>query len=430
MNTIKETWHHGAVAAGQVLNQKIMLSEANYKIIQPVVCTSRIFAVCPIIFTKVGSYYQLKYSPYLVLYSYLFVVVFGIGTILGVKTDIGQGENSIRMKNMKNRFISVCDISIVFMIALYSIIFTPYKMKTFVKMLDIWGQVDNLISLSNHSKYRKSSILFLSVAISVTTLLFLFDIFIYCYQWRVSNDPTFYIQVYISYYMMYFILVFQEIFFFHSVFFIHIRLLSLNENLAREKVKINGGVKQLFVIPYTTKNVGSGTENSEENKARISGRNSLCNDAKFGNHTANRIQEFLKTYGKIRESVEILNGSASYGIVMIMLSCLLHLVVTPYFLLVEIFKRNSSMIFMLLQGVWLLAHIGRLLVIVEPCQRCINEYKLTTNLVSELALLDFDEDTKKTLKDFASTFSYADINFHACGFFNINRNLLTSVRTF
>ncbi|KAF7284724.1 hypothetical protein GWI33_021733 [Rhynchophorus ferrugineus] len=136
--------------------------------------------------------------------------------------------------------------------------------------------------------------------------------------------------------------------------------------------------------------------------------------------------ELLKVYGKIKDSVEIINSSASNGVLLLILSCLLHLVVTPYFLLLEIFKGKFSF-FGTLQVLWVLGHIGRLLILVEPCQNCLDEYKITSSLISEMALLEFDKETKKLLKHFASQFFYAEISFHACGFFAINRNLLTSV---
>lgn len=65
----------------------------------------------------------------------------GIGTILGVRRDIDAGRNAVRMKNFRTRYITLCDMAMVFMIATYGIISIPYRMKRFVRMVDIWSRV-------------------------------------------------------------------------------------------------------------------------------------------------------------------------------------------------------------------------------------------------------------------------------------------------
>ncbi|XP_050302235.1 gustatory receptor for sugar taste 43a-like isoform X2 [Anthonomus grandis grandis] len=405
----------------------MMLTEAHFKILQPVIFICRIFGLCPVTFKKVGNYYQIRYNSIMVLYSYAVLIVFGTATILGVRRDIDAGANAVRMKNSRTRYITISDMAMVFIIAFCGVVTIPYRMKRFVRMVDIWSIVDKMLPVTEYRKYQKVSIILIIGGVAATTALFLFDMFIYCMQWRISNNPTFYVQNYIGYYMLYFMMIFQEIFFWHLVFFIHLRIRSLNEQLFIERNKMKNNPKKVFCIPYSLTNNGKKQEMLVEN-VQIFEKVSTgpTSDEKPKKNTEERIQELMNIYGKIRESVEILNDSASYGVVLIILSCLLHLIVTPYFLLAEIFKKSPSPVFMTLQAVWFAGHIGRLLIMVEPCETCLREYKVTNTLVSELSLLDFDTTTKKNLKAFASQFSYATINFNACGFFNINRSLLTS----
>ncbi|CAG9772326.1 unnamed protein product [Ceutorhynchus assimilis] len=225
-------------------------------------------------------------------------------------------------------------------------------------------------------------------------------------------------------------LLFQEVFFWHLVYFIHIRIVSLNRHLCGEKNNLKAISKKPFLIPYTL-NDNAFENNAIESRKLLKMPGASSNDmVKYGKNSDERIRDLIHIYGKIRESVEIMNDSASFGTVMTMLSCLLHLVITPYFLLVEIFKQNPSFVFMTLQVVWFLGHVGRLLIIVEPCQTCLKEYKVTHNLVSEMILMDFNKDSKELLKTFISQISCTAISFNASGFFNIDRNLLTSVRKY
>lgn len=55
-----------------------------------------------------------------------------------------------------------------------------------------------------------------------------------------------------------------------------------------------------------------------------------------------------------------------------MLSCLLHLIVTPYFLVFGLITNKKAQ-YIFGQFFWILGHIGRVLIIVEPCQSCIGE---------------------------------------------------------
>lgn len=64
----------------------------------------------------------------------------GIGTILGVRQDNHAGLNGVRMKN-STKYITLCDIAMVFMIATYSIISIHYRMKRFIRMVFIWNRV-------------------------------------------------------------------------------------------------------------------------------------------------------------------------------------------------------------------------------------------------------------------------------------------------
>lgn len=221
------------------------------------------------------------------------------GTIVGMLRDSEPDSKAVRMKHVRTRYITVCDVATVLVIALFGVLSVPFKMKRFVKMVEIWNivrtflknffnsvmrtfQVDRIAPLTtDYAKYRKISVVLIATALVFMTVLVAFDITIYC-MWKVSNDPTYYLQNYICYYMLYFMLISQEVFFWHLVFFIHIRIIHLKKTVTRE-------LKRKVFHPYSLK---------------------LVTFKKSGNN----FNEFIKEVERIRESVKLLNESPSNGI--------------------------------------------------------------------------------------------------------------------
>ncbi|XP_072394807.1 gustatory receptor for sugar taste 43a-like [Diabrotica undecimpunctata] len=116
-----------------------------------------------------------------------------------------------------------------------------------------------------------------------------------------------------------------------------------------------------------------------------------------------------------------------FCIPLIMLSCLLHLIVTPYFLLAKIISDDTDIYYICLQSIWFIGHIGRVLIIVEPCQSCINEHHKTSSVISDMLTYEVDDTIKKGMTMFSLQFNRWKLRFSSCGFFKISRALLTSI---
>lgn len=111
-------------------------------------------------------------------------------------------------------------------------------------------QIDKVIPISEYQKYRKYSIIFLIGILATVTCLFSLDLFIYGLRGHCLKDPTFFLQNYFSYYILYFTLFLQNTLFWHLVFFIHIRIVSLNKQLLNEKKILLSSSQKVFFIPY------------------------------------------------------------------------------------------------------------------------------------------------------------------------------------
>lgn len=125
----------------------------------------------------------------------------------------------------------------------------------------------------------------------------------------------------------------------------------------------------------------------------------------------------------------------------IFLSILSHLLTTPFHLYYLLFKTKNS-IFIILESVWLFGHVWKLLLVVEPCQDCLNEVfyiflvfnlnnffqsNTTLILIYELLTFDLDNRTKTSLEMFSTHLRVCKIEFTAFGLTKIDRSLLAPV---
>nr|CAI5846903.1 unnamed protein product [Callosobruchus analis] len=141
-----------------------------------------------------------------------------------------------------------------------------------------------------------------------------------------------------------------------------------------------------------------------------------------------RMYHLLDVHKNILLGVNTVNNSFSNGLVLMMFSCLIHLVITPYFLLAEIVKPDCDVAFSFLQVVWIVTHIARLLIIVEPCQSCSLEGQRTITLLCDLlGKCDIKDNTRKVVKVFLTQALQQPVKFTCFHLFNLDRSVLTTL---
>ncbi|XP_018574194.1 gustatory receptor for sugar taste 43a-like [Anoplophora glabripennis] len=402
--------------------QDINISQENFELLQPIILVARFLGILPVRYDKHGGHFKLKMSLVYSIYSYVLTIFLTVATVLGIVNDLEKDTNhSVRMVDQKARYVTSCDISIVIIIVFFSAVTIPQKMRKLWKLLHYLNQTDSIIPLTKQSQFRQSSLFFMATTFVVAVLLFTFDIVVWTNSTtKRMKDATSFFRNYTTFYVLYLIVVIHEIFYWHLVLFIKIRISALNRYLhsigkedRRKKIPVQTGGRQVVV--------GGALENIEVCKESYKKKN-------FENMSlVERITVLATFQERISIAVQVLNNDGAFGIHLITLSCLLHLIVTPYFLLAEIIKPNGNVMFTYLQAAWLLAHIGRLLIIVEPCQLCLDEHRRTSMLLCELLTKDFDENVRNSLIIFSMQLNYCKIKFSPCGFFKIDRSLITSV---
>ncbi|KAL4711943.1 hypothetical protein ACJJTC_006112 [Scirpophaga incertulas] len=121
----------------------------------------------------------------------------------------------------------------------------------------------------------------------------------------------------------------------------------------------------------------------------------------------------------------------SYGapLVAILISTLLHLIVTPYFLIMEIIVSQVLRIhFLVLQFLWCVTHSLRMFVVVEPSHYTIMEGKRTENLVCWLMTMAPSSGSLSTrIELFSRQLMLRTVAYSPMGICTLDRPLMASI---
>ncbi|XP_018047793.1 PREDICTED: gustatory receptor for sugar taste 43a-like [Atta colombica] len=138
------------------------------------------------------------------------------------------------------------------------------------------------------------------------------------------------------------------------------------------------------------------------------------------------ISQLMTVHASLCDTVMLIN--TAYGVValMITITCLIHLIITPYFLIMEADGRREPL-FLAVQGLWCIFHIWRLFMIVQPTYAATTQGKKTTVLISQLLSISCDKESRKQLEIFSLQLLHRPLEFSACGLFTLDRTLVTSI---
>lgn len=132
-----------------------------------------------------------------------------------------------------------------------------------VLVIYIRFQVDSMVSQSTPNKFRRTSTIFIvSVYITATFVIFL-DVIMY-YKTAAKFGSRYFFE-YFGFYCLYYILITHEVFFWHTIYVINIKITKVNELLQIEEFhmqspnlkNINALLDTLKVKPYAKIVVGN-----------------------------------------------------------------------------------------------------------------------------------------------------------------------------
>lgn len=88
----------------------------------------------------------------------------------------------------------------------------------------------------------------------------------------------------------------------------------------------------------------------------------------------NNISELRWIHSSLCDTVSLINNTFGAVILTVTVTCLLHLIITPYFLIVQAGEKHEW-IFLFVQVGWCIFHVTRMLMIVQPSYSTVAEVR-------------------------------------------------------
>ncbi|CAB3219895.1 unnamed protein product [Arctia plantaginis] len=359
---------------------------------------SSLFGLAPLRFESHSNGSTVSISVAMCVYSYILVTALVICTIFGLVAEINVGvELSVRMSSKTSQVVSACDVLVVVLTAGAGVYGAPRRMRHMLKFMESVASVDNSIG-GQYSvvSERKLCVIILAILIFFSILV-ADDFTFYILQAKQLNREWEVVANYVGFYLLWYIVMILGLQFAFTALSVRARFSAVNDALALtarnvsiplEKPK-NASPLNIYAIRVTPVD------------AQRSANVSLLMDSMMTEHiviikrTANGEPRLIVTpcdavrrlallHGTLCDVVKRIDDSYALPLIVIVISTLLHLIVTPYFLIMEIIVSTNRVHFLVLQFLWCVIHMLRLLVVVEPGHYTIVEGKRTEGLICRL----------------------------------------------
>ncbi|RZC35027.1 7tm 7 domain containing protein [Asbolus verrucosus] len=393
----------------------VVITDEMFRLLSPILHLGRLFCLLPLKWRKLDSNYVITKSTAHIAYSFATMILFILASIFTL-THLYQLDevHRVRLGNGTRCYVTFSDVLVVLCPSVVGLVVTSVKIDSHVDYLDCLKKADRLLQ-------KQPTRLFKYVFVTITTMLFASLVLILdSAQWlKISsknrNVPALLIY-FVPYYACYYFSVVMELVHWQLVHSIKIRIAALNANLI---AIINQNGEQIVRIDRRkiSNVVDTLTVGSFKQK-----------QTKQGSATLDRIHDLMNAHQKLAEAAKSVNECYGLIILLLLLGCLIHLIVTPYGLYALISNAEGGMAHIIPQSMWMLGHILRLLLIVEPCHGCSSESANTAAIICKMLCSDLSGEIRNSLQIFVVYLSECRIEFTVLGLAKIHRGLLTTVR--
>ncbi|XP_023314881.1 gustatory receptor for sugar taste 43a-like [Trichogramma pretiosum] len=413
----------------------------------PVYHLSKICGLLPVKFkvNKAGKY-EGRLDVAEVVYGIVLVAALAGAQCYGLYRDLRNGwENSTRLSSETAITVTCSDVFAVISAAFVAILGSGYRWHHLQDALNKIVDVDDkLLDVPTSERLRRVSIIVIVASLVYIVVISSLDFV----SWRASsagkNNAHFGDKGPINYapiYFMYIVVTVFEVQYALVLFNVGERFLKLNKSVAN-LTKSNMALEQLFrrfthrhqqqeqSMAFFSNEIGHiGRFRRANNNNKIS---DFGPGAGIGTEapskTAELIGRLIGLHGILCDSVKNINKAYGGAVVVGTISCLIHLIITPYFLYNEIFSDSISSWYVLtMQVFWTFFHVCRLLFLVQPCHMVSVEARKTGTLVSQALASNWQPEAKKQLEIFSLQLLQRPVEFTACGLFFLDRGLVTSI---
>ncbi|XP_077290008.1 gustatory receptor 43a [Arctopsyche grandis] len=355
-------------------------------------------------------------------------------SLLGLARELRTGPTeSVRMRSMTARVVGSCDVLAVITTSAVGVYGAPARGRRILRVLKLLATVDNSLGFKViHSQERNSCLVIVAILVAWTSLL-IDDFSLYANQAKLKNMQYFLLQNYLAFYLLYYVVVMLEVQFAFTAHSIYLRLKRLNDvltetgrklSLIREPTDRLQKTKEVFTIKVRPSGIGG----PKKFGALVDSLGLIADENKLtSQEPAECIRRLSELHGTLCAAAREVDASFGLPVLIILISTLLHLIVTPYFLILEMGGAHRPH-YLVLQFLWCTAHALRLLLLVEPCHRTKNEAAKTGDIVGEmLGHWETSNSILRRLELFSRQLLHRTPNFTALGVCNLDRPLIASV---
>uniref|UniRef100_A0A8W7PXJ3 Gustatory receptor n=1 Tax=Anopheles coluzzii TaxID=1518534 RepID=A0A8W7PXJ3_ANOCL len=389
---------------------------------------SRIFGLAPYVVkrTPIGQIVDYKRSVFLIVYSVGLVFCLAGLTYKGIFFDV-TSKKPIRMKTATSKVVTILDVSVVVSACICGTL-SGIGGLHFVRELNRrLTEADEILSLyvkesTRSRRQRRKGILMLGLVCFIITGALSLDIWVW---YRIADkikkensNSSANVLGYFPFYCLYYILMMFHVLFAQAALGIGNRFRHLNVALY-----------EMFPEFGRTPRIEISSINLDSDKndpIDVDLRKCVANVA----HGFDRKRTLSSR--KIIEDLAVIHASLSYCIVTfgiallaVLGSCLLHLVATSYFLMVELVGDKDA-VFAWIQALWLFIHIFRFLLTIEPCHITNVESNRTITIINSLRRTCKDVEMIESINMFWQQLIASNFSFTACGLCTIDRRIITS----
>ncbi|CAK9815994.1 Gustatory receptor for sugar taste 43a [Anthophora plagiata] len=373
------------------------------------------------------------------VYSLCVLVLLLGSEIWGLWRDLKDGwEHSTRLKSRTAVIATCSDVLGVMSLTVVCIVGSPFRWKYLQLVINKLIEVDEKIGLSSSKKTRRFTIASMTCSLVYLWSASILDFYTWSRKTKTSvimpdKGPINYTPLY----FMYTVIITTELQYTIATYNIGQRFVCLNNNLlslfnsGNDNHNDNGDIA---VIGYFRKCAMTVDHIRDKKRWNIAAQKQVLfgdNDEiprKFNENKmyANGISELITVHSSLCDTVSLVNSTFGMVILAVTVTCLLHLVITPYFLILQAGEKHEW-IFLVVQGGWCIFHITRMLIIVQPSYFTVAEGKRTAILVSQLLSRSFEANARRELEIFSLQLLHRPLEFTACGLFPLDRTLITSI---
>ncbi|RLZ02182.1 Gustatory receptor 3 [Cephus cinctus] len=405
-----------------------------YQSLIPAYYLSKVCGLLPVRFVQQnpGRYWgRLHFRD--IIYSICLLVFLMSCAIFGLWRDLRDGwENSTRMKSSTAVVVTCGDVSAVLFLAIVSILGSPFRWSHLQHIINNLVKVDEKLSIVSPKKTRRYAIFLITISLVYLISISSLDLYSWSTRVKISNQksdkgPMNYIPIY----FLYVIVIMIEAQYTLLTYNIGERFGRLNQTLKNvlKTEKITESFKKDFALGDFREHGQLGAFIRAEIRGDRPQRKSKIADFIVGNecrNVADTISQLITVHSSLCDTVLLINTAFGVPVLVVTLTCLLHLIITPYVLIIDANGSNNGL-FLATQCLWCVLHIGRMFIIVQPCYEASTKAKTTAVIVSQLLSWNLDSDIRKQLEIFSLQLLHRPIDFSACGLFSLDRSLVTSI---